>query len=195
MNKKYSQEELDQILLSKKLNEFYLAIIENRQELLTDEEYEEISRRNKIIYGDNKDEAEDLFKKVETDERLKDFAPDLMRVIFSLAQVRHLAILTMIDADVYDIGSAKFENLKRNKIVHFDNLTTLYNESNARVRYFTPEEEPRLTQRTVLVDVDDESIIQAYENEHIHQEESEDLTSDFFTEVKGKPYSLKRKQW
>ena len=193
MNKKYSQEELDQILLSKKLNEFYLAIIENRQELLTDEEYEEISRRNKIIYGDNKDEAEDLFKKVETDERLKDFAPDLMRVIFSLAQVRHLAILTMIDNDVYDIGSAKFENLKRNKIVHFDNLTTLYNESNARVRYFTPEEEPQLTQGTVLVDVDDESIIQAYENEHIHQEESEDLTSDFFTEIKGKPYTLKRK--
>ena len=70
MTKKYSQEELDQILLSKKLNEFYLAIIENRQELLTDEEYEEISRRDKTIYGDNKDEVEDLFKKVETDERL-----------------------------------------------------------------------------------------------------------------------------
>lgn len=193
MTKKYSQEELDQILLSKKLNEFYLAIIENRQELLTDEEYEEISRRDKIIYGDNKDEAEDLFKKVETDERLKDFTPDLMRVIFSLAQVRHLAILTMVDDDVYDIGSAKFEDLKRNKIIRFDNLTTLYDESNARVRYFTPEEEPQLTQRTVLVDVDDESIIQAYENEHIHQEESEDLTSDFFTEIKGKPYTLKRK--
>ena len=193
MTKKYSQEELDQILLSKKLDEFYLAIIENRQELLTDEEYEEISRRDKIIYGDNKDEAEDLFKKVETDERLKDFAPDLMRVIFSLAQVRHLAILTMVDDDVYDIGSAKFEDLKRNKIIRFDNLTTLYDESNARVRYFTPEEEPQLTQRTVLVDVDDESIIQAYENEHIYQEESEDLTSDFFTEVKGKPYTLKRK--
>lgn len=192
MTKKYSQEELDQILLSKKLNEFYLAIIENRQELLTDEEYEEISRRDKIIYGDNKDEAEDLFKKVETDERLKDFAPDLMRVIFSLAQVRHLAILTMVDDDVYDIGSAKFEDLKRNKIIRFDNLTTLYDESNARVRYFTPEEEPQLTPRTVLVDVDDESIIQAYENEHIHQEESEDLTSDFFTEVKGKSYTLKR---
>ena len=193
MTKKYSQEELDQILLSKKLNEFYLAIIENRQELLTDEEYEEISRRDKIIYGDNKDEAEDLFKKVETDERLKDFAPDLMRFIFSLSQIRHLAILTIVYYDVYDIGSAKFEDLKRNKIIRFDNLTTLYDESNARVRYFTPEEEPQLTQRTVLVDVDDESIIQAYENEHIHQEESEDLTSDFFTEVKGKPYTLKRK--
>ena len=192
MNKKYSQEELDQILLSKKLNEFYLAIIENRQELLSDE-YEEIVRKDKTIYGDNKEEVKDLINKVQTDEHLKNFTPDLMRVILSLAQVRHLAILTMIDDDVYDIGSAKFENLKRNKIVHFDNLTTLYNESNARVRYFTPEEEPQLTQETVLVDVDDESIIQAYENEHIHQEESEDLTSDFFTEIKGKPYTLKRK--
>ena len=99
-----------------------------------------------------------------------------------------------ITKKLFGIGGAiASKNLKRNKIIRFDNLTTLYNESNARVRYFTPEEEPRLTQRTVLVDVDDESIIQAYENEHIHQEESEDLTSDFFTEVKGKPYTLKRK--
>ena len=116
-----------------------------------------------------------------------------MRIMYSLAQVRHLTILTMIDDDVYDIGSAKFEDLKGNKIIRFDNLTTLYDESNARVRYFTPEEEPQLTQRTVLVDVDDESIIQAYENAHIHQEESEDLTSNFFAEVKGKPHTLKRK--
>lgn len=192
MTKKYSQEEVDQILLSKKLNEFYLAIIENRQELLTDEEYDEIARRDKTIYGDNKEEVDDLLKKVQTDERLKDFAPDLMRVMYSLAQVRHLAILTMIDDAVYDIGSAKFEDLKRNKIVRFDNLTTLYNETNARVRYFTPEEEPQLTQRTVLVDVDDELIIQAYEIAHIHQETSKDLTSDFFTEVRGNPYTLKK---
>lgn len=192
MIKKYSQEELDQILLSKKLNEFYLAIIENRQELLTDEEYDEIARRDKNFYGDNKEEVEDLLKKVQADERLKNFVPDLMRVMYSLAQVRHLAILTMIDDDVYDIGSAKFEDLKRNKIVHFDNLTTLYNEVNARVRYFTSEEEPQLTQKTVLIDVDDESIIQAYEDAHIHQKVSKDLTSSFFTEVKGKQYTLKR---
>lgn len=192
MTTKYTQEELNQILLSKKLNEFYLAIIENRQELLTDEEYEEIAKSDKTIYGDNKDEVEDLFKKVQTDESIKNFVPDLMKIMYSLAQVRHLAVLTMIDDDVYDIGSAKFEDLKRNKIIHFDNLTTLYNESNARLRYFTPEEEPQLTQRTVLIDVDDETIIQAYEKAHIHQEESEDLTSYFFTEVNGKPYTLKR---
>lgn len=72
MIKKYSQDELDQILLSKKLNEFYLAIIENRQELLTEEEYDEITK-NKIIYDDNKEEVEDVLKKIQTDEHLKNF--------------------------------------------------------------------------------------------------------------------------
>ena len=58
------------------------------------------------------------------------------------------------------------------------------------IRTFRSSEENCL--QGILKDVDDESIIQAYENAHIHQEESEDLTSDFFTEVKGKPYTLKR---
>lgn len=116
-----------------------------------------------------------------------------MRVIYRLSQIRHLAILTMIDDDVYDIGSAKFENLKRNKIIHFDNFTTLYDESNARIRYFTPEEVPQLTKKTVLIDVDDESLFQAYEKAHVRQSESKDLTSDFITEFKGKSYTLKRK--
>lgn len=192
MNKKYTQEELNQILLSKPLNEFYLAIIENRQELLTDEEYDEITKKEKIIYGDNKDEVEALFKKIETDKQTKDFSSNLMKLVYSLAQIRHMAILTTIGDDVYDIGSAKFEDLKRNKIIHYDNLTNYYNETNARIKIFTPEEEPQLQQKTVLVDVDDESIIQAYENSHIYQEESEDLTNSFFDETRKKTYTLKR---
>ena len=191
MDKNYLQEELNQILLSKKLNELYLAIIENRQELLSDEEYEEIVRNDKNIYGDNKEQVKDLINKVQTDKHLKNIAPNLMRIIFSLAQVRYLAILTMIDDNVYDIANTKFLDLRRKKIIHFDNFTSLYNESNARVRCYTPDEEPRLKQKTVLIDVDDVSIIQAYENAYISQEGSEDLTSDFFNEVNGKSYTLK----
>lgn len=191
MDKNYLQEELNQILLSKKLNEFYLAIIENRQELLSDEEYEEIVRNDKNIYGDNKEQVKDLINKVQTNKHLKNIAPNLMRIIFSLAQVRYLAILTMIDDNVYDIANTKFLDLRRKKIIHFDNFTSLYNESNARVRCYTPDEEPRLKQKTVLIDVDDVSIIQAYENAYISQEGSEDLTSDFFNEVNGKSYTLK----
>ena len=193
MTEKYSQEELNQILLSKKLNEFYLAIIENRQELLTDEEYDEIVKRDKVIYGNNKEEVEALFKEIQEAEDLKKFASGLMKVMYSLAKVRYLAILTVIDDDVYDIANRKFENLKRNKIVHFDNLTSLYNETNARIRYFTPEEASQLTQRTVMIDVDDISLVQTYEDTHVYQEESEDLTGNFFDEIKGKSYTLKIK--
>ena len=193
MNKKYTQEELNQILLSKPLNEFYLAIIENRQKLLTEEEYDKKKKKEKIIYGDNKDEVEALFKKIETDKQTKDFSSNLIKLVYSLAQIRHMAILTTIGDDVYDIGSAKFEDLKRNKIIHYDNLTNYYNETNARIKIFTPEEEPQLQQKTVLVDVDDESIIQAYENSHIYQEESEDLTNSFFDETRKKTYTLKFK--
>ena len=194
MTENYQQEDIDKILLSKNLNEFYLATIENRQELLTDEEYQEITTRDSIIYGENKEEMQDLFKKIETNKNLKGFVPEIMKAIYSLSKIRYIAILTMINDDVYDIGNAKFEDLRRNKIIHYDNLANYYDEKNARIRFFTPEEEPQLQQKTVLLDVDDESIIRAYENKHITQEESEDLSSQFLTEVKGKSYTLKRKK-
>ncbi len=190
----YSQEEFNQILLSKPLNEFYFAIIENRGKLLTDEEFEEITRRNDNVYTDvSKEEIDNVVKEFQKDEKLKELVPAFMKVVYSIAQIRHLVILTVIDDVVYDIGNAKFLDLKRNKIVHFDNFANYYDESNARIRFFTPEEEPQLQQKTVLVDIDDESNIHAYVQAHLNQEESEDLTSSFFDEVKGKPYTLTRK--
>lgn len=190
----YSQDEFNQILLSKQLNEFYLAIIEHRESLLTDEEYEEITRKNDNVYtGVAKEEIDILSEKLQENEMLKEFEPDLMKVIYSLAQIRQMVILTMIDDEVYDIANAKFVDLKSNKIIHFDNFTNYYDETNARVRFFTPEEEPELQKKTVLVDVDDESIVQAYEKAHVNQEENEDLTSSFFAEVKRKPYTISRK--
>ena len=43
-----------------------------------------------------------------------------------------------------------------------------------------------------LVDVDDLTASLAYQNNHVNQEYAEDLTSKFLSEVKGKPYTLKR---
>ena len=192
MTKNYSQEELDQILLSKKLNEFYLAVIENRGELLTDEEYAEIMKHEMVLDGENKEDVKDLFNQIKTDDNLKDYASELMKVMFSVGTVRHLAVLTPINDEFYDIANGKFVDLKRNKIVHFDNLTCLYNDNNARIKYFTPQEEPQIPYNMVLLDVDDESIIRSYEDKYIKQEESEDLTSLFIEEIKGKPYTLKK---
>ena len=157
MTNNYTQDEINRILIQKNINDFYIAIIENRGEMLTDEEYNEIANKDKTFFGDNKEEVENLINEIKTNEQLKNYVPDMMKLLFSVAQVRHLAILTMIGDDVYNIANAKFEDLKRNKIIRFDNLTSLYNEKNARVKYFTPKEEPQLTQNTVLIDVEDES--------------------------------------
>ena len=192
MTNNYTQDEINKILIQKNINDFYIAIIENRGEMLTDEEYNEIASKDKTFFGDNKEEVENLINEIKTNKELKNYVPDMMKLLFSVAQVRHLAILTMIGDDVYNIANAKFEDLKRNKIIRFDNLTSLYNEKNARVKYFTPKEEPQLTQNTVLIDVDDESIIHNYENKYINQEESEDLTFDFFKKFKDEPKTLKK---
>ena len=114
MIKKYSQKKINQILLTKQLNEFYLAIIENRQEILTDEEYTETINREKISYGDNiEKEVDSLLSTIKANNHLKDFKKELMKILYSASQIRHLAILTFIDDNVYDIGNAKFVNLKR----------------------------------------------------------------------------------
>lgn len=192
MTKNYTQDELNKILIQKNINDFYIAIIENRGEMLTDEEYNEIANTDKTFFGDNKEEVENLIKEIKTNKDLRSYVPDMMKLLFSVAQVRHLAILTMIGDDVYNIANGKFEDLKRNKIIHFDNLTSLYSENNARVKLFTPKEEPQLTQNTVLIDIDDESIIYNYEKAYIHQEESEDLTSEFLKKFKDEPKTLKK---
>lgn len=190
----YSQDEINQILLSKPLDEFYLAIVENRQGLITESEYSTIKNGDQIICGQNKDDILDLFNMIQTTEPLKYYSSDLMRAMYSLAQVRHMSILTIIGDEVYDICNARFENLKRNKIIHYDNLTNYYNETNARIKAFTPQEYSQLTQNTVLIDVDDVGIIKKYENDHLYQNISDDLTTSFFRQVKGRSYALEKEE-
>lgn len=186
-----TQEEINKILLSKNLDDFYIAIMEKRQELLTDDEYNEINNKGKEIYGDNKEDVLNLIDKIQNDNILKQYKDDLLKIMYSMGQIRYLAILTMINDNIYNIGNAKFENIKRNKIIQYDKLTNYYNEESARLKLFTPDEEQQLVQNTVLLDIDDESIIFAYEKAHIHQKESEDLSNNFINEFNNKKKILK----
>lgn len=187
----YSQKEINQILLTKKLNDFYLVIMENRSVCLTDTEYEEIINSD-IQYGENKEYLENFVKTIKNDEDLKILAPEMEKLLYSFARIRHLCILTMINEEFYDIANITFVDLKRNKVVHYDNLTAYYNETNARIRCFTKKEESALLEDTVLLDVDNLSIITKYEDTYLNQEESEDLTLKFINEVKENDYTLKR---
>ena len=192
MNKKYSQDEINNILISKKLNEFYLAIIENRGELLTDEEYQEIKGREISYDNNDKEKIDELVNTINSDDNLKNYTDELIKTLFSVSRIRNTAILTMIDDEIYDIANTKFINLKRNKIINYDNLTNYYSDKNARVKIFTKEEVPGLNENTALIDVDNEKIIYAYEIMHINQNENDDLSNKFFKEIKENPYTLKK---
>lgn len=188
-----TQNEINDILLSKKLNEFYLAVIENRNDhILSEEEYNEIVKNDFEINGDNKKEVLNLFEEIKTSEKLKNFKDELMQIAFSMAQIRNLAILTIIDNNVYDIANTKFIDLKRNKIICYDNLTNYYNEKNARIKVFTKNEINELKSDTALLDIDDVSIINSYEKSHLNQKNSDDLTANFISETKSKIYTLKK---
>jgi len=83
MTKNYSLEEINLIIISKPLSNFYLAIIENRGELLTDEEYEQIIRRDNNVYtGASKKEIDHIEDNFQANKNLKGFVPDLMKWLF-----------------------------------------------------------------------------------------------------------------
>ena len=188
----YSQKELNEIILAKQLNEFYFAILENREISLTTEEYEKI-KNSEVVYDDNTKEAMGIFSEViSKSPKANEFGDFLMQTIYSLARIRQVAILTVIGDEVYDLASREFINLKRRKIVHYDNFTNYYDETNARVKIFTPEEEPSLTEDTAAIDVDEVIGYQKYENDHIEQKEREDLTAKFLAEAKDKTSSFSR---
>lgn len=78
-------------------------------------------------------------------------------------------------------------------IICYDNLTNYYDESNARLRYFSYDENKELSEATVLLVVDDPEIIYAWEDTHVSQEESSDLSKDFLDQFRGKAYTLSNK--
>ncbi len=180
----YSQEDINQILLTKKIEDFNLAIIEHRKDILTNEEYEKITGSDITYTGVSKEEIDSISKKYQDNEKLKNRASDFMRLIYSLGRIRRMVLLTTIGDEVYDILNSEFVDLKRNKIICYENLTNYYDDTNARTKLFTPEEEPQLKEKLVLLDADDPSRIQGFETNHINQKENKDLTRSFLSNLR-----------
>ncbi len=181
----YSQEELNQILLYKKIEDFFIAIVENRKGILSDKEYEKIIGSDNIVYtGASKEEVENISRRFQDNNISENITSKLMKMLYGFSQIRRMSILTTIGDELYDIANAEFVDLKRNKIIFYDSLTNYCDKTNARTKLFTPNEEPQLKENLVLLDVDDPTKIQAFEKEHINQKGSKDLTSCFIKEAR-----------
>ena len=206
-----SKKEVDKILLEKPLSDYYFAVLENRGCALRDEEYERIvGSETPIFHSDfSSKEVDDFFGCLfQYDDRLKSVffgslldnktpqegVDDALKYLSSIGvQIRRPAILTVVDNRVYNICNQRFVDLGREMIICYDNLTNYYDESNARLRYFSYDENKELSEATVLLVVDDPEIIYAWEDTHVSQEESSDLSKDFLDQFRGKAYTLSNK--
>ncbi len=178
--RKYTQKEINQILLNKKLNQFYFAMLKQRQEILTDEELSRFLNSGITYTGGNKLE-EKIADKIMRSDKFSKFIKNIMGDCF-----RWAAVLTMLDdTTIYDVANRKIVDIKRVKIIHYDNLTNYYNETNARVKLYSPKDYPQLKEEIVSIDVDDEKVLDDYGIEHSEQKEDEDLIFKFIAEVKN----------
>lgn len=121
--------------------------------------------------------AEKLVERAKYSQGIRKFLSDCFR---------WAAVLTMLDdATIYDVANRKIIDIKRVKIIHYDNLTNYYDETNARIKLYSPKDYPQLKEEIVSIDVDDEKILDDYGIEHSEQKEDEDLIFKFIAEVKN----------
>lgn len=178
----YSKEKLNEILLSKSLDDFYLAIIERKLESLNEEQN---IGANDIKTSQEENEAliDELLTRIDNEEELEIYSPYLKKFLYKFTGLRYIGILTLVGNRVYDIANRCFLDPNSCEIVIYDNLANYYDNDQAGVEYYTQEEDPRLEEASVLISIDDEKPIYKFENDYIDQVKSEDLTSFFKKEA------------
>lgn len=189
----YTKEEIDQIILSKDLDEFYFAIFEKKRKfkLISDQELKELRGENVKYIGASKEKVDTVYEKAkELDEKSqRNMAETIMKLIYTMSQTRLSAIITMIDNDIYNIatptGPEKI-NLDEYKIINYENLTNYYDESTCKIRYVTAEDDPRIKGRIVSLDTTNDNLFYDYANRTVRQKQSKDLTQKFKEEVSKK---------
>ncbi len=192
MEKEYSQEEFNQILLEKGIDEFYIAMIEATSEL-NDQELDAIVeqvKKGNVNYSGGSLLERMLFKKIvgSKNEAIR----SAMKQVLANQRTKQGVILTMVGSKVYNIASLDQESidLTRKRIVAYDNMANYYTKESAHLRLTREGEIKGLDHVICLFDIEDEGPINAYWDSHRTQEEDTDLTQEFLKEAKNKTLHL-----
>lgn len=199
MEKNYAQKDINDILMSKKLDEFYFATLEKRNECLSNEEYDKIfntvmqDEDDNVSYNDtSKEEVDKVIDNLLDKADLDIEHDDMKKVLFGFAQIREIAIITMIDNRIYNLIGREFIDIHKNKIIDYENVTNTCDESMARIVIARPEDEPSINEDTACFYIEDEYgyIYDIYRKVHGNQSLNDDLTSDFVKENQEKAKTL-----
>lgn len=193
MKKEYSQEEINEILLSKSLDEFYMAIVQKKDNpsdetysiyspsLLDEESKETMNRVN---------EAEKLAADYDASGMLAGILSTLKDFMWSTAKLKAEMIITMIGDQLYSLSERSFLDLNSWEILHYEPVTNYYDDTNVRIKICTPEEDPNLCEDCVVLDGDDDSYYNQYGDEMLARRDLSDVTEDFLREVSQKKKQL-----
>ena len=192
----YTTEEINDILLSKNLNDYYFAILSRKPLNFTKKDYTERIQHNPFIPKDVKEALEeissiDLGGKSLLKEKLEELKYKLLGLC---VKENRWGIITVINGRIYDTVTSEFIDPEKFLIGRYENITNFCSEDNARPKLFHPgDEDLELTCDTVLLDFDDLSTLEKYGETYIKTEYFEDLAPRFIEEYNtSKKYTTKK---
>lgn len=181
---KYTRQELNEILLSKKVEDFYLCISQEiRNDFPSEEETNEMLENCKMSNetSENWAEVSDAFSQLFTGVG----ASDLNRLLLALSDVNHKPVIVKLDDEtLYDVSTFRYIDLNKEKIVRFNNLSEFYTNENARPLLFQPDRLGGLVDEpSVTVDYDDLTALEDYEKYAFQSYDGVDLTEEFIKTI------------
>ncbi len=180
-----TRKEINDIILSKKLSEFYIATLES---VFTKSDYNAYGKR-RVVYGeDNKNSVatKDMIDALFNSSEEECYAL-LESILGENGLTRRVTVITLIDGNIYDIVNSRFVS-DNQKIIHYGNILKYFSENEISVGLISPYEVPGYEEETACIELDDEVmfIYEDYVNKHFSQKESEDKKEEFMREVKNK---------
>ena len=180
MDNEYFQDEINEIVMSKDISEFYVAIIDSKR--MSDEElYDTL-----ISKATSEEEIEELKDLYNSAKVLKISLYDLFCELIGQTNEKSLAILTMIDDRIYNVPKGRFLDTDKNKIIHYEPLSNYLDSDQFSFTVVDAGSIPEIiTEDTALLAVTREQaeILKNYYEKNSKQEKSYDLTEDFIEEA------------
>lgn len=201
MKKEYSQEEINEILLSKSLDELYMAIVQKKDNpsdetypiyspsLLDEESKEMMNRVNEAEKQIADYEANGMLEGMLKD-MVEGMLANLKNFIWDKAKLKDKMLITMVGDQVYSVTGRSFLDLDSWEILHYEPVTNYYDDTNACIKICTSEDDPRLHEDCATLAVKDASYYNQYGDEMLARRDLSDVTEDFLREVSQKKKQL-----
>jgi len=161
MEKKYSVALLNKMIMGKRVDEFFFAVLQIKHDLdFTDEECLSIISQIKSISPESKSYLSYVVNSLQ-ESGITDLM-EIAKIILRSAQMNKVGVLVSIDDQIYNVLKCEFVDFEREKVVRFEPAGNYYNEYNAGPVIFTKNENPDLDQPRAFFYSDDSYLMQKY---------------------------------